>query len=151
MVTPDNFLAILKGQSSATLPKVLQSDENSKVFIYFADHGATGLVAFPSDMLYADDLNDAINYMNTNKMYKELVFYMEACESGSMFQGLLKDNINVYATTASSAYESSYAAYCSPQDKVNGVHIGSCLGDLYSVNWMENTDSVDSSAESLQD
>merc|ERR1711890_92830 len=27
-------------------------------------------------------------------------------------------------------------------DKVNGVEIKSCLGDLYSVNWMENADQV---------
>lgn len=54
---------------------------------------------------------------------------MEACESGSMFEGLLADNINIYATTAANAMESSYAAYCSPDDVVNGKHVGSCLGD----------------------
>ena len=62
-------------------------------------------------------------------MYDQLVFYMEACESGSMFEGLLGDNLNIYATTAANAMESSYAAYCNPDDVVNGKHIGSCLGD----------------------
>ena len=40
-------------------------------------------------------------------MYKQLVFYLEACESGSMFDGLLKPEWNVYATTAANEYESS--------------------------------------------
>ncbi len=34
-------------------------------------------------------------------MYKQLVFYMEACESGSMFVDL-PANIGIYATTAAS-------------------------------------------------
>jgi len=40
--------------------------------------------------------------MQTNNMYKEMVFYIEACESGSMFPSL-KPNQNVYAMTASNA------------------------------------------------
>ena len=94
--------------------KVLKSTSNSKVFINFADHGAPGLIAFPIGVLYADDLNDALNYMNTNQMYDELVFYLEACESGSMFENILSPDINIYATTASNSDLSSYAAYCYP-------------------------------------
>lgn len=30
--------------------------------------------------------------------------------------------------------------YCPPDDKVNGKELNSCLGDLYSVNWMEDAD-----------
>jgi legumain len=61
--------------------------------------------------------------------------YLEACNSGSMFQGL-PANIRVYATTASNAEESSWATYCDGDDVVNGQGLGTCLGDLYSVNWM---------------
>ena len=79
--------------------------------------------------------------MYKQEMYAKLVFYMEACESGSMFTDLPKD-INVYATSAANAKESSWGTYCSPHDMVDGKKIGSCLGDLYSVNWMEDTDSL---------
>lgn len=41
----------------------------------------------------------------------------------------------MFATTASNAEESSYACYY--DDK-----IGAYLGDLYSVNWMEDSDRV---------
>jgi legumain len=131
--------------------KVLKSNANSKVFINFSDHGAPGLIAFPSQYLYADDLNAAISNMYATNMYNEMVLYIEACESGSMFEGLLAENINVYATTAANAQESSWGYYCYPDDVVNGVHINSCLGDLYSIKWMEDSDSADMTSESLGD
>ena len=77
--------------------------------------------------------------MHENELYQKLTFYIEACESGSMFPGL-PSNIGVYATTAANASESSWGTYCYPDDMVNGVHLNSCLGDLYSVNWMEDSD-----------
>lgn len=49
--------------------------------------------------------------MNSNKMYRQLTIYIEACESGSMFEGLLPTNISIYATTASTKDQSSYACY----------------------------------------
>lgn len=112
------------------------------MFVYFADHGAVGLVAFPApgDPLYAPDLIDALRFMSSNDRYHELVFYMEACESGSMFEGLLPSDANIYATTAANSQESSYGTYCGEDSYVNGKMVGSCLGDLYSVNFLENSD-----------
>jgi len=89
--------------------------------------------------------------MHDNNMYKEMVIYIEACESGSMFDNLLPANINIYATTAANGQESSWAAYCAPNNKVNGKNIRSCLGDLYSINFLENLESVDPSKETLLD
>jgi legumain len=151
-VTPSNFLAILQGDAKGVKGgngKVLKSNENSKVFINFADHGAPGLIAFPSEYLYAPDLHKAMTNMHATKMYKELVFYLEACESGSMFQGILEDNLNIYAITAANPTESSWGTYCPPDDVVNGQHINSCLGDLFSVNWMEDTEANNVNTESL--
>ena len=82
-------------------------------------------------------------------MYKEMVLYIEACESGSMFENILEDNLNVYAVTAANSKESSWGTYCPPQDTVQGKHMQTCLGDLFSVNWMENADLVPSDAETL--
>lgn len=81
-------------------------------------------------------------------MYNQLVFYIEACESGSMFPELAQ-NIGVAAMTASNATLSSWATYCSPDDVVDGVNIGSCLGDLFSVNWMEDTEANNPATETL--
>ena len=152
-VTPANFLKVIKGDATGMkgvgTGRVLQSGKNDRVFLNFADHGAAGLIAFPNEYLYANDLIAAFNAMHTQNMYSELVFYLEACESGSMFQ-TLPNNTRVFATSAASPDESSWGTYCSPDDVIGGVSIGSCLGDLYSVNWMEDTDAENVCKESLQ-
>jgi len=141
-VTPEMFVAVLTGDSSKTGGRpVLKSGPTDRVFVFFTDHGGTGIIAFPDGSLMSSTvLIGAINQMFNSKMYSKLVFYMEACESGSMFEGLIRPNINVYVTTASNAVESSWGTYCPPDDMVNGKAINSCLGDLYSINWMENAD-----------
>jgi legumain len=139
--------AAVKGKGTG---KVLKSDSNSKVFFFFSDHGAPGLIAFPTKYLYADQFNTILNNMYNAKMYKRMVLYIEACESGSMFDKILSDKINVYAVTASNPTESSWGCYCYPDDEVQGVHMNTCLGDLFSVNWMENADQVKPDAETLE-
>ncbi|KAM4014581.1 legumain [Anomaloglossus baeobatrachus] len=144
-VTPANFLAVLKGDSKAVKGKgsgkVIQSGSNDHVFVYFTDHGAPGLLAFPNDDLHVEDLNATIKYMYENKKYKQMVLYIEACESGSMMNHL-PNNINVYATTAANPHESSYACY---YDAERDTY----LGDQYSVSWMEDSDVEDLTKETL--
>ena len=86
--------------------------------------------------------------MKDTGMFDELVFYLEACESGSMFP-LLKADEKIFAVTAANAKQSSYATYCGSDAVVDGKKIYSCLGDLFSVNWMENTEANDVSLETL--
>ncbi|XP_054710296.1 legumain-like [Uloborus diversus] len=145
-VTPENFMAVLKGDKQSLngvgSGKVLESGPNDHVFVYFADHGAPGLIAFPESELTARQLNKTINYMSKHKKYGKMVIYIEACESGSMFENLLPDNINVYATTAANSEESSYACYYDEQRDTY-------LGDTYSVKWMEDSDKEELTVETL--
>jgi legumain len=137
-VNKENFFKVLLGDDSASGP-VLKSDAESRVFIYYVDHGGVGLICTPEsssrDWIYADELDDTLKTMKDNGMFKELVFYLETCESGSMFPNVSSDE-GVYAMTASNASQSSWGAYCGTQATVDGVSIGSCLGDLFSINWM---------------
>uniref|UniRef100_H2Z163 legumain n=1 Tax=Ciona savignyi TaxID=51511 RepID=H2Z163_CIOSA len=133
-VTPSNFLKVITGDkeglSGIGSGRALESGPNDHVFIYFADHGAPGLIAFPVGELMKDDLNNAINKIYKRNMYSQLVFYLEACESGSMFHDILSDKINVYTTTAANPSESSYACYFDTKRQTY-------LGDRYSVSWLE--------------
>ena len=98
--------------------KTLKSGPNDHIFVYFADHGAPGVLCFPHDefdLLHAKDLIETIKDMYLDNKYRKMVFYVEACESGSMFKGLLPKDINVYATTAANATTSSYACYWSKE------------------------------------
>jgi legumain len=65
-----------------------------------------------------------------------------------MFENL-PNNIEIVASTAANAEESSWGTYCPPDDMIDGVAINSCLGDLYSINWMEDSDKADTCVESL--
>lgn len=145
-VTPDNFLNILQGNEAAMkgigTGRVIKSGPNDHVFVNFVDHGAPGIVAFPIGVLSATKLKAAIMQMYKEKKYKQMVLYVEACESGSMFENLLPSNVNVYATTAANSAESSYACYYSNL-------YNTYLGDVYSVKWMEDSDAENLKKESL--
>jgi len=146
-VTVTNFLNILTGNAAAMKGigsgKVIASGPNDHVFVNFVDHGATGILAFPTGELTVKQLNDALNQMFKQKKYAKLVLYIEACEAGSMFRNVLSSKINAFATTASDYDESSYACYYDDKRQTY-------LGDWYSVNWMEDSDKENIEKETLQ-
>ncbi|PIO76231.1 peptidase C13 family protein [Teladorsagia circumcincta] len=94
--------------------------------------------------LTVKELNSALKWMHANNRYDQLVFYLESCESGSMFENVLKSNINVYAITAANSHESSWGTFCE-----NDMRLP-CLGDLFSVNWMKDSDEEDLNVETLE-
>ncbi|CAI0441452.1 unnamed protein product [Linum tenue] len=152
-VTVGNFFAAILGNKSALTGgsgKVLDSGPNDHIFIYYADHGGPGVLGMPtSPYLYADDLIDVLKKKHASGTYKSLVFYLEACESGSIFEGLLPEGLNIYATTASNAEESSWGTYCPGDYPSPPPEYETCLGDLYSVAWMEDSDVHNLRRESL--
>ncbi len=62
----------VKGKGSE---RVLESTSSDNVFLFFADHGAPGLIAFPSKYLYADALIQT--FAKISGKYNKLVFYLE--------------------------------------------------------------------------
>ena len=70
---------MLTGDKTAKGP-VLRSSKRDNVFIYYADHGAPGLIAMPEDEepVYAKDLNAALVAMKAMVAAQSLVFYLEA-------------------------------------------------------------------------
>ncbi|KAL5202947.1 hypothetical protein ABZP36_013899 [Zizania latifolia] len=144
-VNVNNFLAVLLGNRSALTGgsgKVVDSGPDDHIFVYYADHGGPGVLGMPGDeYLYANDLVQALKKKHAGGAYKSMVIYVEACESGSVFEGLLPADIAVYATTAANAQESSWGTYC-PGDEQGAPpeEFDTCLGDLYSVAWMEDSE-----------
>ncbi|KAI6204545.1 Kinesin-like protein [Aphelenchoides besseyi] len=113
-VTAENFMTILKGNSSAVNGgngRVLQSGPNDRVFVYFADHGDSGVINFPNNDLTAHDLNQTIHEMNEKQKYGQLLLAIEA----------------FYALTSANSDESSSGTYCFCEG-VGDV----CLGDEFS-------------------
>ncbi|NP_001307953.1 vacuolar processing enzyme VPE1 precursor [Solanum lycopersicum] len=156
-----NFYSVILGNKSALTGgsgKVVNSGPNDYIFIYYTDHGAPGLVGMPEDPpVYAIDLNEVLKKKHASRTYKKMVFYLEACDSGSMFADLLDEGLNIYATTSSKPDEDGWATYCyftgdtscygecPPKDFKDN-----CLGDLFSVSWLENSDLHDLQVETLE-
>lgn len=155
------FLAVLTGDSAAvpaangpgvrSSGKVIAAGPADRIFVFYSDHGAPGIVGMPSgDFLYADALHTAIKGMAQRRAFGEMALYIEACESGSMFKGLLEDDLAVWASTAANERESSWGTYCPGMDPPPPPEYSTCLGDLYSVAWMEDSDGNDLNVESLK-
>ncbi|EXB66895.1 Vacuolar-processing enzyme [Morus notabilis] len=145
-VTVDNFFAVVLGNKTAVKGgsgKVVDSGPNDHIFIFYSDHGGPGVLGI------ADDLLEVLKKKHAAGTYKSLVFYLEACESGSIFEGLLPEGLNIYATTASNAEESSWGTYCPGEYPSPPPEYETCLGDLYSVSWMEDSDVHNLRTESL--
>ncbi|XP_023744030.1 vacuolar-processing enzyme [Lactuca sativa] len=143
-VTVDNFFAVLLGNKSAVKGgsgKVVSSGPNDHIFIYYTDHGGPGVLGMPTNpYMYANDLIEVLKKKHASGTYKSMVFYLEACESGSIFEGLLPEGLNIYATTASGPDENSWGTYCPGDYPSPPPEYDTCLGDLYSVAWMEDCD-----------
>ena len=141
-VNPETYISVLKGDNkNGKLRKVLNSTENDNIFLYFVDHGIAGAIVFPDNkFLYADELEETFKFMKDKKMYKNIIFYLESCYSGSMFNNINPD-LNVYSITAASPSEQSLATYCYPQDYVNGQEMHTCLSNEFTSNWLDDSDS----------
>ncbi|XP_048132966.1 vacuolar-processing enzyme-like isoform X2 [Rhodamnia argentea] len=143
-VNVNNFLSVILGNKTALTGgsgKVVDSGPDDTIFIYYTDHGGPGVLGMPTiPFLYADDLIDVLKTKHASGTYKSLVFYLEACESGSIFEGLLPEGLNIYATTAANAEESSWGTYCPGEYPSPPAEYETCLGDLYSVAWMEDSE-----------
>ncbi|XP_042203081.1 legumain-like [Homarus americanus] len=146
-VTPQNFLKVLRGDAEGLRGvgsgRVLRSGPNDRVFINMVDHGAPGIFAFPAEYLSATALSNTFLKMHQEHRYRQMVVYVESCESGSLFQRMLPDDIEVYAVSASSPKESSYACYLDDE-------LDTYLGDVFSIKWMEDTDRENIHRETLK-
>jgi hypothetical protein len=111
------------------------SDDHLTV-LYF-DHGAPGLIQFPAgDAMHAVEFQAVLTSMHESNRYGKMVIYIEACNSGSMLEGL-PSNMSICGVTAVPADYPSLGTYCGYDAVINGTSIGSCLGDLFSVYYMQ--------------
>ncbi|PKA59560.1 Vacuolar-processing enzyme [Apostasia shenzhenica] len=143
-VTAKNLYAVLLGDKNAVLGgsgKVVDSKPNDRIFIYYTDHGGPGVLGMPNmPFIYAADFINVLKKKHESNGYKEMVIYVEACESGTIFEGILPNDLDIYVTTASNANESSWGVYCPGMDPSPPPGYLTCLGDLFSVSWMEDSE-----------
>lgn len=77
-VTAATFLAVLEGDAVAVANKgtgrVVASGPSDKVFLFYSDHGAAGVLGMPSGpFLYADELMKTLRKKFHKQGFKEFV------------------------------------------------------------------------------
>ncbi|KAK3041062.1 hypothetical protein RJ639_026859 [Escallonia herrerae] len=153
-VTAFNLFAVLLGDKNAVKGgsgKVVDSKPNDRIFLYYSDHGGPGVLGMPNmPFLYGVDFIEVLKKKHASGTYKEMVIYVEACESGSVFEGLMPEDLNIYVTTASNAEESSWGTYCPGMNPPPPPEYITCLGDLYSVAWMEDSEMHNLKRETIE-
>ncbi|THD22189.1 Legumain [Fasciola hepatica] len=135
-VTPDMFLRALNGDRKLKESgfKVVESGPEDNVFVFFSGRKAPNLIAFPHGELHAKQLNETLANMHSERRYKNLVVYIEASNSGSLFHQIISRKVRVWALTSTKPTESSCATFC------NDPVINTCLADDFSHQWMTHTE-----------
>lgn len=141
-VSAELFMATLSGDKAEVTkltgvenPRVIESTSEDTIFVYYMDHGAPGFCQVGSSMLKKSFLMETITKMYNNKQYSKLVFYFEACFSGSMFTDL-PSGMNVYAMTGADESHEAMECNCPPNDIVDGKHMNTCLSAFFDHHWM---------------
>lgn len=87
----------------------LPTTNDDYVLVYYDNHGGPGTLGVPvGDQIYVDDLYLAFQDASKSKLYKKLLFIIEACYSGTIGKFLNVENMAII--TAANEEESSYAA-----------------------------------------
>ena len=86
------FMNVLKGNRSGNAGKgsgrVLESSSIDNVFVYYTDHGGYHIIGTPNGYFNKDYLFETFSFMHESKMFNNLLFYLEACDAGSMVSDL---------------------------------------------------------------
>jgi ABC-type branched-subunit amino acid transport system substrate-binding protein len=105
-VTLDNLINVLLGNRTDETDDVLETTQNSNIFIYIVDHGLNGSIIFETgEYLTAQKLADTIDSMQAELRYRQIFIIIEACYGESMAKYL--DNPGVVLITGAAANENS--------------------------------------------
>ena len=138
-ITKEALFNCLLGIEDGSGKKVLKSTSEDKVFINYYDHGAPNLIALIDDRVKKEELQEVLIKMHDKKMFSELVFYLEACDSATMMTDF-PDDLNIYVVTSTDAAVSGWACFCPPEDMAHGKHIGACLSEEFGYAYMKDMD-----------
>lgn len=104
--------------------KRLQTNANSRIFIYFNGHGGENFFKIQdTDLIHSEDLAKVFNEMHIKGLYKEILIIIDTCEGESMYHQV--DAPNLLLVYTSENHESAIA------DETDGV-LNTFLSDKFS-------------------
>lgn len=116
----DHILLIMEddlARKSAHMPQVLESDADDNVFVFWSGHGGPGFLEFGDSYITRGSIDDCLDEMEKVGNYRQSIWFIEACYSGSVAKAA--DNHNhIIAITAAGEDESSKGDEYNPKWKV---------------------------------
>lgn len=104
-ISVNDFADILQGRSSERLPKVIKSDNNDNVLVFWSSHGAPGALNFgTSTVMNYGRLRDIL----AGTPHRKMLVTVEACYSGGLGQAC-EGLPGCLFITAATPYETSHA------------------------------------------
>ncbi|KAI6230308.1 Legumain [Aphelenchoides fujianensis] len=157
-ITSTNYIAVLTGHKeelslvdgSNSTGRVLQTGPNDRLFVFHFGHGEPGRVLLADGYLYAKDLHEAFERMQTEQKFKELFYVIHACYSGSMFANALSPDGSIYAITSANATEIATFNDCQTVESRNRTYF-ICFNDVFEQVFFNNTQSENAGTQSLEE
>ena len=129
--TATNVMNVLAGNRFSS-KRVLQSAAFDTVYVSFFTYGAPGVITLPKDVILGWDLMKTISRMYNNKRYKELHIFVDGEGTEFLLSGLDKEKYHVRLVSPFTKNQPNRRLFCSPDDVVDQLHIGSCLNTDFS-------------------
>lgn len=102
------IIALDRLPSETPRSKKLMSDEQSNILIYMTGHGGDNFLKFQGmEEINSLDLADALNQMHEGRRYHQILFVLDTCQAGTLFDHVTAPNVTVMASSIKG--ESSYS------------------------------------------
>lgn len=122
-VTVDNFVRVLTGRGgiNQTMP-VLNSDENSNVFVYMTGHGGDQFFKFQDvEEILAEQLAETVRQMHVAGKYRHLLLLADTCQAFTLFDKIIAQQLPSVSVIGSSLRDQS--SYAHQTDPILGLSV----------------------------
>ncbi|KAI6178075.1 Legumain [Aphelenchoides besseyi] len=140
-VTRENILAVLQGQADNVQGgsgRVLKSTPKDNLLVYIASHGDYDSLTMPDFFrITSHDLKNMIKNMHAKKLYKQAIFYVISCFSGSLFPHL-NPKYRVLAITGTNSTQGGNALPGVYVPEAVGLHKNISFHTELGAAWLHN-------------
>ena len=100
-ITPNSIVGLLTGRHASSFPinKQLNSNKNSKVFVYLTGHGGNGYFKIQDTLVLKSDLSYAVKEMYEKQRFGELFIMLDTCQAFSMFDYIDIEGVHMISSS----------------------------------------------------
>ena len=113
-INPEDIYSILAGKKSKRLPKVVEGDSATNVFVFWSGHGSPGYLKWAKDSTEAEFtlgmMEDILLKLSEERKHRKMLWLVESCYSGSLCKAFdMANTRGSLCISAASEFETSKA------------------------------------------